>query len=564
MKLKRLLSCAVAAGTAATAFSGLTLTAQAASDSVYFRPDGAENLVTLMSQHTEYDHDSDEKSDVIFDPLTGTVTFSSSMKLQSTEVNDHYHSAIYSTASSGAKLLTVNIPEGVTVTMDNTADAIDWSAALYGGVTGEVVITGGGTLIVTGGGSPGYGISPYEVPITIDGVTVKAEGTSYGVGSYGNGGSLTVTNGGVLEAEGGTAAFEAGMLNIDEDAEIAAGESADSTKTITADQVTDHKYVKITTTATEDPDEPGTQTPTGIRIGEDTIYEESPTWSNSSGVYAKYDKATDTLTLSGTGSINGPGYNDNTGYGAAIYANKPLNIVVSEDSDITLNAGPGAGGWSCGIYTYAENADITIGGEGKLTVNSTGTEAHSIAICAYGKSADNGYDITIKDSVDVTANGGAYGLYAWQNKAGWIRITHSAGLKASGKTKAVHVIDFQEDHIYGGARSFVGTVDGGAWDIDKVMSANSVSIGPAVFEQWTSPAITGSDNSTGFVTTVTGTAGTTIKSIRWHITSSNDGPKELAPDTQPQVTLDEDAQAVFAVIVQGLKDGGATAYAIAE
>src|SRR5699024_9741212 len=125
---------------------------QAASDSVYFRPDGAENLVTLMSQHTEYDHDSDEKSDVIFDPLTGTVTFSSSMKLQSTEVNDHYHSAIYSTASSGAKLLTVNIPEGVTVTMDNTADAIDWSAALYGGVTGEVVITGGGTLIVTGGG----------------------------------------------------------------------------------------------------------------------------------------------------------------------------------------------------------------------------------------------------------------------------------------------------------------------------------------------------------------------------------------------------------------------------
>ncbi len=568
MKLKRLLSCAVAAGTAAAAFSGLTLTAEAASDSVYFRPDGAESLVTLQSQHTEYDHDRDGTSDVIFDPSTGTVTFSSSMELRSTEVNNHYHSAIYSKASSGTKLLTVNIPEGVTVTMDNTADASDWSAALYGGVTGEVVITGGGTLIVTGGGDPGYGISPYDVPITIDGVTVKAEGTSYGVGSYGSGGSLTVTNGGVLEAKGGTAAFEAGTLNIDKDAKIAAGESADSTQPITADQVTDHKYVKITTTATEDPDEPGTQTKTGVYIGGEQIYEESPTWTNG-GVTAVYTKATgeetvDTLTLSGTGEISGTTGTDNVTFGAAIYANKPLNIVLAEDADITVNGGSGSGDYAYGIYTFAGSAHLTIGGTGKLTVKMDSDKSASAAICSWSTSDRNVYGITISDSADVTAEGGAYGLYSYQKGAGWIQITHSAGLKASGTTKAVHVIDFQENHIYGGARSFVGTVDGGAWDIDKVMSAKSVSIGPAVFEQWTSPAITGSDESTGFVTTVTGTAGTTIKSIKWRITSSNNETKKLAPDTQPQVTLDEDARAVFAVIVRGLKDGGATASAIAE
>ena len=57
--------------------------------------------------------------------------------------------------------------------------------------------------------------------------------------------------------------------------------------------------------------------------------------------------------------------------------------------------------------------------------------------------------------------------------------------------------------------------------------------------------------------------GTTIKNIKWRITSGSE-TKELSPLSQPQVTLDEGARAVFAVIVEGLDDENAAAYAIAE
>lgn len=577
MSLKRVLSYMTAAGTVVSVFGGMQIGASAAADSVTFRDRDASEQTVLNSTWTSYDADGDNIMDVVFDDASDTITFNSDISLRSINAPGTYYTCISSSVASGTKSMTINIPEGVTVTMDNTEDANGWSTALNGSSTGDITITGGGKLMIEGGGgstagNEGFGITPYGRSVTIDGVEVTAKGIMYGVGYYA-GGSLSIKNGGSLEAAGGTAAFDSGSVVTAEGATVTGGADADSASDISMDQITSCKYVKIVTESSDVPVQPSeapseepVMTSTGIRIGEDTIYEEDPIWENNSGVRAVYDKESDTLTLSGTGSVTGPGYEDNAGYGAAIYATGPLNIVVAKDADITFNAGKGSGGWVCGIYTYADNADITIGGEGKLTVNSISEADHSVAICSYGGQNDNGYDLTLKGSVDVTANGGAYGVYAWQNQRGWIRITEAASLTASGGTNAVYVNDFKDSYIYGGNRDFIGSIDGGEWDSDKVVNAKTISVSPALFSQTTSGAVTGNDQSTGFVTVITGVEGTTIRNIRWRITSpGNEGEtKELSPGQQPQITLGENAQAVFAVIVEGLRDENAAAYAIAE
>lgn len=578
MKAKSVLSYVTAAGMTAAMFGGMQLSVSAAADQVTFWDVNAESATTLNSTWTSYDANGDNVMDVVFDDESDTVTFNEDITLRSNGLSGTYYTCISSGSASDTKSMTINIPKGVTVTMDNTNEASGWSTALNGTSTGDLTITGGGKLVVKGGGGTasgqeGFGITPYEESITIDGVEVTAEGKMYGVGYYKEG-SLTIQNGGSLEATGGTAAFESGSTVNAEGAVVTGGDNAGSASEITADQIASYKYVKIATESSdvsvqpsEEPSEEPVLTSTGIRIGEDMIYEEDPTWENNSGVRAEYDKESDTLTLSGTGSITGPGYIDTKGCGAAIYADKPLNIIVDKDADITLNTGTGNGdGWVCGIYTQADNADITIGGEGKLTVNSMSENDYAIAICPYGGKFDNGYDLTLKGSVDVTANGSAYGVYAWQGQAGWIRIIESASFKASGGTKAVYVTHFQDSYIYGGNRDFIGSVDNGEWDADKVADAKTISVRPALFSQQTSGAITGNDQKTGFVTVIKGTAGTTIKSIKWRITSpANDGKiQELSPNQQPQITLGDNAQAVFAVIVENLKDEDATAYAIAE
>ena len=149
MKLKRLLSCAVAAGTAATAFSGLTLTAEAAADSVTFKPAGAAKAVVLNADWHEYYGDGQTLL-VSFDDDADTVTFHSDITLEANGVDGTYGTCISSKGPSGSKSMTISIPEGVTVTMDNTGTNEPWSVALNGTSTGDLTITGGGTLNVVG------------------------------------------------------------------------------------------------------------------------------------------------------------------------------------------------------------------------------------------------------------------------------------------------------------------------------------------------------------------------------------------------------------------------------
>ena len=226
----------------AAMFGGMQLSVSAAADQVTFWDAGAESATVLDSTWTSYDADGDDVMDVVFDDESDTVTFSSDITLRSNGVGDTYYTCISSSgADPASKSMTINIPEGVTVTMDNTKEASGWSTALNGTSTGDLTITGGGKLIVKGGGgtaagSEGFGITPYGKSITIDGVEVTADGVVYGVGYY-SGGSLTIQNGGSLEATGGTAAFESGSMVNAEGAVVTGGADADSASAINEDQI---------------------------------------------------------------------------------------------------------------------------------------------------------------------------------------------------------------------------------------------------------------------------------------------------------------------------------------
>ena len=547
-------------------------------DGHYVMPDGTH-------LNTNQNGEPDGSEAIYYDEQTGTLTFSKDITLygasSASEYKTYYGTAVtwqYAVEDVDQNMA-IRLENGANVTLDATnRDAFTYLYGLYG--TGTLVITGDGTLTIkaNAGTSDNYALCVYNGKegktlgniIIKDNVKLKledADDNGIGIGVYGPGaGNITIKDNAVVEAYGGAKAINKAPI-IPDTAEVTVGDSAETAQAWdkTSD-ITQYKYVKINASGeetSEEPTEPEEPVELGIRIGENMLTDKEPTWTNGA-VTAVYDIDSDTLTLSGTGSITGPGWEDRYGYGAAIYANKALNIVVAKDADITLNAGTGADGWVYGIYTYAYDADITIGGEGKLTVNSTSDAANSVAICPYGRTADGGYDLTLTGSVDVTANGGAYGIYAWQNKAGWIQIKDSASLTAKGTEKAVLVADFFNSYIYDGKKSFIGTVDGGAWDATNVTKATSISIKPALFTQETSPAMTGTNGKTGFVTTINGTtAGTTIRSIKWSITS-NSVTKELSPLEQPNITLDENAQAVFAVIVEGLNDADATATAVVQ
>ena len=123
LKAKSVLSYVTAAGMTAAMFGGMQLSVSAAADQVTFWDAGAESATVLDSRWTSYDADGDDVMDVVFDDESDTVTFSSDITLRSNGVGDTYYTCISSSgADPASKSMTINIPEGVTVTMDNTKE----------------------------------------------------------------------------------------------------------------------------------------------------------------------------------------------------------------------------------------------------------------------------------------------------------------------------------------------------------------------------------------------------------------------------------------------------------
>ena len=568
--MKKLFSSFLDAAVAATAFAGLSITASAEDTKcgVLIHISGAENDTELTAASSTI-----ADAGISFDSDTKTIFFEKDTELLG--LPNHYGAAFVCTNGSKDVLdtgLTINIPSGITVTCDNrTVSGLEYAYGIYLNRTGDVKVTGGGTLELQcrtdadpdkKQNQDGYCITSYQkgYTLTVDGATFKASGI-YGFYNDGNDndGKIKVTNGGVAELSGTVAAIKgSSAINYGTGATFKAGESADAATKVDALNET-AKFVRITTAGT----------PTGIRIGGEDIYRHNPIWKKD-GVTAAYNESTNTLTLSGTGTISGLSGEDTIGCGAAIYAGKSLNIVVEKDADITLKAGPGSGGWNFGLYIYAGDpgdASMTIGGEGKLTVINDYNDNDSVAISPYSTDGKyEKYDLTIKDSVSVTAKCGKQGIRVARGGAGKMRITDKASLTVEQAEQAIHGHLNKED-IYGG-KSFAGSMNNGEWDFDKSFTeVASLSIAPATsasYTEDTTGAFVGSDNATGFITTVTAKGNLVIQSIKWNVTSGTE-TKPLTPQGEkPIITLADGANAVFKVIVSGLKDENAKAVAVVE
>lgn len=458
MKGKKILSGFIALGMAVTAFSGITPVANAAAETVTFFPQG-KSQITLNADTKDY-MEGEEKAASFAD---GKITFSKDITLTANGVSGTYGTCISATSST-AKTLTIEIPLGVTVTMDNSNASDSWRTALNSTSTGDLTITGGGTLVIDGKGATGYGLTPYGKAITIDNTTVKTTGTSYGVGYY-SGGSLTVINGGVLEATGGTKAFESASVTA-EGAAVMVGENADSASEGVITDIASNKYAKITMPKTDMPTDAPTDAPTGAPTETPTevpteapteppktstngpesgvylcrtklvpgnfmrddysIYSEGEPVVGEEGCVAHFDDK-GVLTLGGALTVNEA--REGTFWGAIGGVKGKADFVINllPNSNITLNSK----GYS-GIYGNYE--PIKIQGKGQITINTS--DASNGGILVYGKDDAVPTGVTITDGAKVTING-TKGISLTGGADGDISVTNGAVLTVETTSNAL-------------------------------------------------------------------------------------------------------------------------------
>lgn len=498
MKGKKILSSILAFGIALSTLSGIT-TVQAAADTVTIKPKGASAAVVLNGGNPT-------DGDGIATFANDTITFNKDVELEANGVSGTYGTCISAT-STGTKTLTINIPTGITVTMDNTATASGWSTALNGTSTGDLTITGGGTLIVKGGGSDGaYGITPYGKAITIDGTVVKTTGVEYGVGYY-SGGSLTIKNGGALVAKGAKGAFETASVAMDADMKVYAGTTAADAAEATVDAIASNKYVKIynpETTGDPDPD-------TGENPDPDPDPEPVVTHSDWIGIQTEKNGSADWYYSNHYLMPDGKHYNANSNpypdfikgmevmyynadegiidfnkditlyglsgdlskyYGAAIVPNlaltpePSLTIRLNNNANVTIDAtNREASAYLYGLYSTGH---LVIEGTGTLRIKSDKGISDNAALCVYsGNTGELRASLTIKDNVhlileNTDENGYGMNVYGASPGIGDITIQDNAVVEMTGGKAAVN----KTPVISGEQKVFVGAskADTQEWD----------------------------------------------------------------------------------------------------
>ena len=349
-------------------------------------------------------------------------------------------------ASSGihADVVTISggtvIAQGSAVTSsgNNTTSCGIYGSSLYGGViiSGGAVTATGGTFNSTGtdteADAGSYGIYTPNSGIEISGGTVTATGgtftsagTTANVESYGiyTPNSGIEISGGTVTATGGNGALGRGVYLDPEGTSIAvtAGQDADSATKIIGSPfvlpeditnlVSGAKYFHSESQALEGNIFVGgigltgtTDNPAYAKTGADGAV--TTEGANANDYSIKWDGAT--LTLNNATITKGA-----LG-GAAIwyYQDSDLNIALVGTNTVTGPSGSGSGA-SYGILAWDPNEliDLTISGDGSLTVTGEDGEEDSYGIYAY--------DVTISGG-DVTATGGdseedSYGIYADNN-----------------------------------------------------------------------------------------------------------------------------------------------------
>ena len=347
---------------------------------------------------------------------------------------------------------TVNATGGaVTSSGDNAR-----SCGIYGGDwLNDNVIISGGTVEATGG------------TFTSTSTDTEANAGSYGI--YGAGLDGTVISGGTVTASGGSGAL-GGDIYLDPEGnasiqsiQVKAGQGADSATEIIGspfvwaedltDLVSGAQYFHSESQTLEGNIFVGgigltgtTDNPAYAKTGADGAV--ATEGANANDYNIKWDGST--LTLNNATITQGA-----LG-GAAIwyYRDSDLNIALVGANTVTGPSGSGSGA-SYGIFAWDPNEliDLTISGDGSLTVTGGGTVSESYGICTDNLIVQSG-----TGTVNATGGDGAedsYGIYAYD-------VTISGGdVTATGGTVNATSEDGAEDSfgIYA-ANDF--TISGGA------------------------------------------------------------------------------------------------------
>ena len=339
---------------------------------------------------------------------------------------------------------TVNATGGaVTSSGNNTTSCGIYGSSLYGGV-----IISGGTVTATGG------------TFTSAGTTANVE--SYGIYTPNSGIKIS---GGTVTATGGNGALGRGVYLDPEGTSIAvtAGQDADSaTEIIGSPFVWEEDLTDLVSGAkyfhSESQELEGDIYVGGVGL---TSTEATPTYAKTDeyGTVSTEGATADNYNIKWDGetlTLKGATITQDAWRGAAIWycRDSDLNIALVGTNTVTGPSGSGSGA-SYGIFAWDPNEliDLTISGDGSLTVTGGGTVSESCGIYTDNLIVQSG-----TGTVNATGGDGAedsYGIYAYD-------VTISGGdVTATGGTVNATSEDGAEDSfgIYA-ANDF--TISGGA------------------------------------------------------------------------------------------------------
>ena len=330
------------------------------------------------------------------------------------------------------------------------------SCGIYGGDwLNDNVIISGGTVEATGG------------TFTSTSTDTEANAGSYGI--YGAGLDGTVISGGTVTASGGSGALGGDIyLNPEGNASIQSiqvktGQDANSAKEIVGspfvlsgditDLVSGAKYFHSESQTLE-----GNIFVGGVGL---TGTEATPTYAKTDeyGTVSTEGATADNYNIKWDGetlTLNNAAITQGALGGAAIwyYQDSDLNIALVGTNTVTGPSGSGSGA-SYGIFAWDPNEliDLTISGDGSLTVTGGGTVSESYGICTDNLIVQSG-----TGTVNATGGDGAedsYGIYAYD-------VTISGGdVTATGGTVNATSEDGAEDS-YGIYAANDFTISGGA------------------------------------------------------------------------------------------------------
>ena len=284
-----------------------------------------------------------------------------------------------------------------------------------GGVTiNDGTVTAAGGKRETGTSTSSYGIQADS--ITINGGTVTARGSTLALDIYSGDGFFVQVN----PPEGKAIAVTSSNSIDGGDAEAIDGSPFNNNTNITGyiNNYTGYIHSEVTDLSSPDPNPP---TNHEIYVGgvglTGTAGMPAYATTNDSGTVTTQDASADNYNIKWDGAtltLNNAAITQGALGGAAIwyYRDSDLNIDLVGTNTVTGPSGSGSGA-SYGILAWDPNEliDLTISGDGSLTVTGEDGEEDSYGIYAY--------DVTISGG-DVTATGGdseedSYGIYADNN-----------------------------------------------------------------------------------------------------------------------------------------------------